>query len=438
VKEEIKVKLTKKLLMVCLAISLIILSAACSQGKNTVGPGDVQNNGDKVELTFWNTFTLDDREQEILRQRVESFQKEHPEIIIKVESIPHDQYKVKVRTQAAADQLPDLIQVWPGAELEPLVKANLLLPLDDIVGEWKNKLIPEEQMKDYAVNGRQYAIPANKVITHLIYYDKDMLAKVGYSQFPNKYPEFIKMIKKLKENGITPIALGNKGKWVLQSCYLSTIADRFTGSDFLSGVLVGQRKFTDPDFVKALSVIKEMADIGAFNKDMNSLENTQQQQMFLQGKAAMMIEGSWALNGLLAKMPEGKKLGIATFSTVDGGKGDPTALSGTLGYGIAVNSKLDGKKKESAYTFLKYFYQQPLYEELLKAGTLVPAKVEVPSDIPEPFKEVVKRSEGKISPVYDAVLSPTVIDVINNGLQSLVSGQISPEELAQEIQNAVD
>jgi raffinose/stachyose/melibiose transport system substrate-binding protein len=51
---------------------------------------------------------------------------------------------------------------------------------------------------------------------------------------------------------------------------------------------------------------------------------------------------------------------------------------------------------------------------------------------------VVKRSEGKISPVYDAVLSPTVIDVINNGLQSLVSGQISPEELAQEIQNAVD
>lgn len=431
-------KMAKKLLMLCLALSFIVLAVGCGSNNSATAPSDAQSNGEKVELTFWNTFTLDDREHEILRQRVEAFQKEHPNIILKVESIPHDQYKVKVRTQAAANQLPDLIQVWPGAELEPLVKANLLLPLDDIVGEWKDKLIPAEQMKDYAIDGKQYAIPANKVITHLIYYDKDMLAKVGYNEFPNTYPEFINLIKKLKANGITPIALGNKGKWVLQSCYLSTIADRFTGSDFLSEVLAGKRKFTDPDFVKALSVIKELADIGAFNEDMNSLENTQQQQMFLQGKAAMMIEGSWALNGLLAKMPEGKKIGIAVFPPVEGGKGDPTALSGTLGYGIAINSKIDEKKKEAAYTFLRYFYQPPLYEEFLKAGTLVPAKVEVPSDVPEPFKEVMKLAEGKISPVYDAVLSPTVIDVINNGLQSLVSGQISPEELAQEIQNALN
>src|SRR5690606_40160960 len=78
----------------------------------------------------------------------------------------------------------------------------------------------EDGIRDFHVTGVQTcALP--------IY--KEYLAQVGYNEFPATYEEFIEMIKKLKEAGITPISLGNKEKWPLQSSYMSIIGQRFAG-----------------------------------------------------------------------------------------------------------------------------------------------------------------------------------------------------------------
>jgi raffinose/stachyose/melibiose transport system substrate-binding protein len=419
-----------------LLITSLLLLAACS---NDAGSNTSEAGGDgSVELTFWNSWAENTPENEVILSRVEAFKKEHPEIKIKMESISSDQYRTKLKTQAAGRQLPDLIQTWPGAELQPLVEGGLLMPIDDIIDHWKGKIIPDDNLVDYEIDGKQYAIPGNKVFTSVIYYDKDMLAKAGYDHFPESYEDLKDLIESLKDSGVNPIALGNKAKWPLQSVYISTIADRVTGSNFLEKVLNGEKKFTDPDFIKALSVIKDFKEIEAFNSDANSIDDNQASDYFLQGKSAMILNGTWALSGLIKSAPEGKNIGIAKFPSIEGGKGEPANISGVTGWGIALNSELSDEKKEAATTFFKFLYNEETYKDLMSIGTLIPADIEV-SDKTEPlFKETVELTNGGIAPVYDAVLPSEITDILNNGLQAISIGESTPKKVAKEMQSALD
>ncbi|MGQ4668486.1 extracellular solute-binding protein [Metabacillus halosaccharovorans] len=426
-------KMMSKVVTLTTILSVLLL-AAC-------GNEEQQGSGSKdgaVELTFWNSWSEDSPENDVMLERVEAFQKEHPEIKLKMESIPPDQYKTKLKTQAAGKQLPDLIQTWPGAELRPLVEGGVLMPIDDIVGEWKDTMIPSDLLNDYAIDGKQYAIPGNKVFTSIIYYDKDMVAKAGFQEFPTTYADFKVLVEKLAGEGVNPIALGNKAKWPLQSVYMSTIGDRVTGSDFLQQVLDGEKKFTDQEFVDALGVMAELTELKAFNSDANSIDDNQASDYFLQGKSAMFVNGTWALSGLISNAPEGKNIGVAKFPAIDGGKGEPGKVSGVTGWGIALNSELSEEKKEAATTFFKFLYSEETYKNLMSVGTLVPANVEVPEDTSDLFKEVVELTNEGIAPVYDAVLPAEITDIINNGLQAISIGESTPEQVAKDMQAAVE
>jgi len=423
----------KKILSVSVILTVLFLAACGGNGEETSSG----SNDGALELTFWNSWSEDSPENDVMLERVEVFQKENPDIKLKMESIPPDQYKTKLKTQAAGKQLPDLIQTWPGAELRPLAEGGVLMPIDDIIGGWKDTLIPAETLEDYAIDGKQYAIPGNQVFTSIIYYDKDMVAKAGFEEFPTTYEDFKTLVENLNKEGINPIALGNKAKWPLQSVYISTIADRLTGSDFLEKVFAGEAKFTDSEFVQALGVIAELGEQEAFNSDANSIDDNQAADYFLQGKSAMFLNGTWALSGLISNSPEDKNLGVAKFPAIDGGKGEATKVSGTTGWGIALNSDLSDEKREAAVKFFEFLYSEETYQALMKVGTLVPATIEVPEETSELFEEVVELTSGGIAPVYDAVLPADITDIINNGLQAISIGQSTPEQVAQDMQNAV-
>lgn len=420
----------KKFGIVLMGILLLFSLAACSsKGEKASGSG-------AVELTVWNDWTEDRPENNVYKDMIAKFNKENKDIHVKIESIPHDQYETKLRTQAAGKQLPDMFRVWPGARIEPLVKGHVLLSLNEIKDNWKDS-IPEAIMKDYAVDGEQYAIPANISETSLIFYHKDMVKKAGFDQFPTTYEDLMSLIKALNKDGVTPIALGNKAIWPLQSVYISTIADRFTGSDFLPNALSGKASFKDDRFVDALSVIDELTKANAFNKDMNTIDEAQARTEFNSGKAAMHFAGSWAIGPILDSVEDIDNIGVAAFPDF-GGEGDTAKIAGAAGGGIALNSELSGKKKEAAFKFLKFFYSDEMFEQLVKANIIVPANLELDDSIPQIFKDANGFAQGGIAPVYDATLTPELTDVINNGLQSITIGEKTPKQLAEDMQKTYD
>lgn len=411
-------------------VMVFILAACGNEGKEQASGGDI------VELTLWNDWTEERPENTAYKNMVKEFNEQHEDIEVKIQAIPHAQYETKLRTQAAGKQLPDMFRVWPGERLAPLVEGGATLSLNSIVDNWKG-VIPEEVMKDYAVDGEQYAIPGNISETSLIFYHKDMLADAGFEEFPKTYDELKSLIKALNEAGTTPIALGNKDIWPLQSVYISTIADRFTGSEYLPNVLKGEGTFEDKRFVEAISVIDEMTKLGAFNKDMNTISEAQARSEFNAGETAMHFAGSWAIGPILESVKNAENIGVAPFPTFNG-DGDPTKIAGVAGGGIALNSGLSEEKKKAAFEFLKFFYSDEMYQQLVKANIIVPADVEMDDSIPQVFQEANKLAQGGLAPVYDATLTPELTDMINNGLQSITLGEKTPKELAADMQKELE
>lgn len=428
-----KKALSKKWLAAGMSVMLLV-TAACSSGS-----GNKEENGGgekKIELTMMHNWSAPNVDNEIYKAKIQAFQDANPNITIKEEEVAAAQYMTKLRTLATGRSLPDISVVWPGAELAPLVDGGVIQPIDDIMSAWEG-LLPEDALKGFNIDGKQYAVPAKQTFMDIIYYNKELLAQVGYTQFPSTYSEFIEMVKKLNDAGVTPISLGNKDRWPLQSSYMSIIGDRFTGSDFLDKVLKGEAKFTDPEYVKALGVIEELSKLGAFNPDMNTMDAVQSQDYFIQGKAAMTITSSTTDGRIRYENENGDKIGIALFPSVEGGAGDPKKSAGVIQYGLALNADLEGEKKEAAEKFIQFFYDEELYKSLAAQGIVVPANIELSDEVSPYLEEMIALTSNGTAPVFDSIVPIAVKDAIENGLQAVTIGQKTAQQVAEEMQAAV-
>src|SRR5690554_5902781 len=153
----------KRLGLIMLGLWSIVILAACGNDSQEASADG------NIELTLWNDWTEDRPENTVYKDIIAKFNEEHERIEIVLESIPHDQYETKLRTQAAGNQLPDMMRVWPGARTAPLAEGGALLPLNPIIEHWDG-VIPDDILQDYAVDGNYYAIPSNISLTSLIFY----------------------------------------------------------------------------------------------------------------------------------------------------------------------------------------------------------------------------------------------------------------------------
>lgn len=420
---------------------LAALVAACGQTKGTSDNSQGGSNGgsgEKIKLSIWHNFSGDDGRAKAIRAQIEKFQKEHPNVELDAQAIPPDGYRQRLKTVAAANQMPDVFLMYPGNATQEFMKGDLIQPITALLDkhpEWKSNFLPGSY-DTYTKDSQVYAVPTSSSPTSIFFYNKPLFEKFNV-KVPTNWDEMMTAIKVFKDNKITPISLGNKAAWVAQSSILSTIADHVTGSDwFMNAVQQKGAKFTDPQFVDALKHVKDLAP--AFQEGFNSLDNTQMEQYFVQGKAAMMIDGSWALTNMASAGTKEQldAIEVGVVPMIPGGKGDPNSVSGVTGTGFAVSKGVSGKKLEAAFDLI-YTIQGPEGQKAVaEANTLVNYKVDIDqSKVSSLFLKTYNLMKTvKFTPVYDANLTSAATDAINNGLQELLmSGK--PEDIAAKLQD---
>lgn len=450
----------KKLLLrgactaVVLSVAMSVL-AGCGSGQNaaeqsaaaqstaaseTPAPG---SKSEPVKISFMNLWAKDKAENisTSVREALADFQKNNTDIIIEEEAIgDQTAYYTKIKTLAASNELPDIF-ICKGSELGMFAKNQAVAPLDEILdadAAWKEGYVTSA-FDDLTSDGKIYAVPYSMLSTHVIYYNKQILADAGVQAFPETWADFKTMMDKIKAKGIVPIALGNKEQWVAESCILSTLGDRFTGPDWFNSIKDGKgAKFTDPDFIKSLAALQELGKAGAFNKDMNSINNDQQKTLYFNGKAAMFMEGSWAIGAVMAGPEEiAGNTEVAVLPSVDGGKGEPRSMSGGAGSGFASGVKGFATKKEAVAKVLKAISGPEYAKSIAEKGEPTAYKVadyDKSKVSPLAVKYAEMASKLKFTPIYDSYLNPAVVSKMNAGLQELLISTITPEELAKRIQ----
>jgi len=396
-----------------------------------------------VELTFWMNWKQGSAYTGMYYDRVHQFMEEHPNITLKIEQIPYIDYNLRIQTAAAGKQLPDIMQFISGGPLlETIAKSGALQPYDeDFVNEWKDTKIPASLLKQFEVDGKQYGIPAEANYGSMVFYNKKMLADAGFNEFPKTFEELLALVEALKAQDITPFAVGNLNGDILSNSFLSIISDRVIGEGSLVKLANKEIKFTDPEFVAALSKIKELADAGAFNQDANTIESIESTDRFLAGEMAIAVDGSWAISQIMENKPDDFELGIAVMPAIEGGKGDLGNLSSVTNQAVVMNANLEGAKKEAAETFIRYMFSDELFEVLVASSfPITSTAVPVPEDAKPEFKQMMELAKTitTISPTAGNALPPTVFEGLKNGLQGLIMKGGDPVQLAEDLQKLME
>lgn len=418
-------------------------AAQPQQAANNTAPAPAASN-ENITLSLMTLWAKDNTENiaSSLRARIAKFQNENPNIVVEEEGIgDQTSYYTKLKTLAASNDLPDVF-VCKGSELAMFAQNQVAAPLDDILNAdtaWRDGYL-DGAFDDLTSNGSIYAIPYSMLSTHVIYYNSKLLGDAGFTSFPETWAEFMDMIAKLKASGVTPIALGNKEQWVANSCLLSSLGDRFTGSDWFYSInSKGGAKFTDAEFVNALAALQEMSNAGSFNSDMNSINNDQQKTLFYNGTAAMFMEGSWAIGAVVGEAPAeiAAVTEVAVLPSVNSGKGNPRSMSGGAGSGLAVGVKGYAEKKDIVAALLKYTLSEDYSKDIAAKGEPVAFKIsdyDKSNVSPLASKYAEMASKLAFTPIYDSYLNPAVNSTINEGLQELLINAVTPEVLAEKIQ----
>jgi len=321
----------------------------------------------------------------------------------------------------------------------------VIAPINGILDadpEWKAQY-PDGVFADISLGGDIYAVPFQNTPCTLLFYNEKVLEEAGVTELPRDWPQFLEAVAKLKAAGKIPIALGNKEQWPAVSPLFSTLADRVTGSDFPAKVKSGEAKFIDEIFLKALGLMAELRDLGAFNEDMNTLDSEQGRALFAEGNAGFMFEGGWAVSSIELAVAEELRpyIKVMDTPTVPGGLGKPMSYAGGGGFGFTLNPKLEGAKRDAAIKLIKYFTTGDYVDRLYEVGGAPAAKTtNVDSSKLSPLTVAVNEycAQCAILPVYDVVFPAQIYMEFYVGIQEILSGSGTPESVAESAQAQMD
>ncbi|MDR1902292.1 MAG: extracellular solute-binding protein [Treponema sp.] len=426
-------KLVKRL-MACVLMGLAAVLAFAGGSSQAGSAG-------KITITMLDSFVPGESLTPAVDAALKKFLAENPNVTIDREVIANADVPTKTQTLGPAGELPDIFTL-KGQQTEVFVQNGWIIPLDEYLNAnpaWKNSF-KDGVFSNFTQNGNIYAIPY-QVTNTCVYYNEKIFKEAGINEFPATWAELVEVCKTLKAKGITPIAFGNVGKWPAESAIMSTLGNRFTGNEWYQNIRErnGKAKWTDPEFVNSLRALKELVDIGTFNSDINSITDAQMRQMFMNGRAAMAIDGSWALGDFDANAPADllPSIKLAALPSVSGGKGQQNAITGGAGWGYAVSAKIDPAKREIIGKFLESMTNSAFGAAQAATGSLTAVK---PNNFTLPAKLVLTakfddfQKNRPFIPVYDHQLSSATMEAMQTGLQNLFIGQVTPEELAALIQ----
>jgi multiple sugar transport system substrate-binding protein len=173
----------------------------------------------RLKLVAWN-YQVD-----TVKQFIENFQAQNPDIKVDVEFIPSAQYVAKVMLMKNANTPFDVLYVFDHVLSQ---WSSWLEPLDGYPGaeQLKAAMLPlAEQSMTY--KGKLYGLPYYTSYFGVIY-NEAMMKKAGFSGPPRTYDEWLQQAKTIKDKGLSKTPLlwpvkytGWGGMWVLNAMIAS-------------------------------------------------------------------------------------------------------------------------------------------------------------------------------------------------------------------------
>lgn len=368
-----------------------------------------------------------------------AFQEKFPNIEIEWEFISDEAYHDKLQTMAVSNQLPDLILLWPKKRTGMVTGTGKIKDLSPWIKGHESEF-SSEAMSPQGLNEEMYELPEQVNICHTFYINERLLKKLGLT-IPKTYEELLAQGDVIREADLIPIAMDNGDGWPMDSCFLSTLAERTGGEEWLLRAVKGDNSgFADKEFVDALNIIKTISDNNMFSPGINSSPCGIALDAFIREEAVYLIDGGWRVQNLRSELTEEQMeyISISTFPDIPNQVGESGSTAAVAGTGFGMNSKLEGGKAEAAWEWI-WFWAGPDGSKIKTELGWMPAYKMEPSDnLPLISKKYIKYSKDlPMSPVIDAFMDGEGVGILNSAIQEMMLGTKSPLDVATEYETWV-
>jgi len=390
---------------------------------------------DKTKLTMLEYQDLNDAvEMANFEELMDAFAKLHPEVELEMDFGFSEAYHDKLRTVFAGGELPDVMFLWPGKRTGYVTSSGMVKDLRPWL-EGHEAEFAAGALNAQGPNGEIYELPEQMTATHVMFTNEKLLNDLGLT-FPKTLDELIAQGETIRAAGLIPIAMDNKDGWQMQSCLLSALTERAGGLDWYNKAIKGDgASFADPEFVNALSVIDTLAKNEMFSPGINQADYGVALTDFVNERAVYLIDGGWRVNNLVGELTDEQKpyIKLNTLPEIPNQKGQAGSTAMVAGTGYGMNADLEGEEAEAAWKWI-WFYSGPEGAKIRqKQGALTAYNLPVSDDMDVLIKRLNEFVASTPSGyVIDAVMDAEGMAGLHAGLQEMILGKKTPEQVAQE------
>ncbi|MCQ5203282.1 extracellular solute-binding protein [Mordavella massiliensis] len=411
-----------------------VLSAGLLAGCGSDTSEESSSDGGETTITFGIHVANPEEQETVTYNIVQEFNKQYEgQYKVEFEAADTETHSKNLKLQSTDGTLPDIFWV-DAAEAPEYAESGVLMDLSDYLSE--NTDIDEalNGMEDGYNNGEiQYGLPYQCNVQGF-FYNKELFdaAGVEYPTNETTYEEFLDMIAKLKESGVTPIAIGSKNSSYTMWEF-NEFLERYGWSENIDAILSGEKKFNNPDLVACFEKMEGLKDAGAFPDNMATIEYFDAKQLFDNGTAAMFGTGQWDCSEFDENL--GDKVGFWWGPVFSDSDYEQKVAMKVPAAPIAVNAEVadDDAMKEAVYAFLNFYYSEDA-AKMSYEGSIFPATSYegiAASDTQYAMNAMLEAlSEGWTSPesAPDLTVGSAVQTELYNGIFGVLQGTYTPEE----------
>jgi multiple sugar transport system substrate-binding protein len=293
------------------------------------------------------------------------FEASHPGVTVKRQYVPFANLNTKLLTQAAGHDLPNLLAV-DNPFVSTMISTGQVIPLSGLKGFSTKGYYPAVIKEGYS-GGKYYSLPVAGANSIALIYNIAMLKAANVSP-PKTWAELLSAAKALTTSDHYGIALtceaAEDTTWQWEPFFWSN-----GGKATFSNV-------ADAPGVQALSLWKQLIDDKSASKDCLQWSQTPAAStQFIDGKAAMMVNGPWNFPTLNQnKMFYGKQFGIVPVPVRVAGQHVVVPLGGE---DWMVSKSGGTQAQQMAFEYIKGMQAPAMELKLAKLFGYLPGKVAV-------------------------------------------------------------
>lgn len=328
--------------------------SGCS-GNQSSSSGAVKTTGTGAQAVSLELFSTKPESKSTLQSLIDEFQSKNPNVKINI-TCPQDAGTV-LRTRLTKNDIPDMVAMGGDATFKELQSAGVLEDLSNepytanVQDSYKKMVYDVQKDKEQKLYGVPYATNASGVL-----YNVDMFKEAGV-QVPKTWDEFMNVCKKLQTAGKTPFELTFKDAWCCLPPWNSMAPDLLPAT------------FTDDRMAKKTTFAATHQEVA--QKFLELLKYAQKDYMgttyadgnkaFAEGKAAMMINGNWAISEF-KKTNKDFKVDLFAFPSSN----DASKNYVTSGVDVLLGVSKTAKDKDTAKKFISYMMEKDTAQKYIK------------------------------------------------------------------------